>query len=280
MQHWQRMKLKQLKPSFISPGTDSLQRPQREQRMTIETDNDLLALQEIGRIVARTLKEMIRLAEPGMTTLELDSIGQKLLEGYEANSAPKLTYDFPGYTCISINEEAAHGIPGARILNPGDVVNIDVSAEKGGYFADTGGTFVVPPSSPLKDRLLHSTRLALTEACHSARAGRPINEIGRSIEKVAKRKRFKIIENLCGHGVGRSLHEEPTEIQGYFNRQDRRVLQEGQVIAIEPFLSTKSRYVTEEADGWTLTAQMGNLSAQFEHSIVVTNGRPIVLTQA
>lgn len=250
------------------------------QRMTIETDSDLLALQEVGGIVAFTLKEMIRLAEPGMTTLELDSIGRKLLEQRGANSAPKLTYDFPGYTCISINEEAAHGIPGSKILNPSDVVNIDVSAEKNGYFADTGGSFVVPPSSPLKDRLLHSTRVALTEACNYTRAGRPMNGIGRSIEKVAKRKRFKIIENLCGHGVGSSLHEEPKEIHGYFNRHDRRILREGQVIAIEPFLSTKSRYVTEEDDGWTLTAQKGNLSAQFEHSIVVTKGRPIVLTLA
>ena len=253
---------------------------QRQYQMTIETDNDLQALQVVGRIVAFTLKEMIRLAEPGMTTLELDKIGQKLLARQGANSAPKLTYDFPGYTCISINEEAAHGIPGARVLKPGDVVNIDVSAEKNGYFADTGGSFVVPPSSPLKDRLLHSTRMALSEVCNYARAGRPINGIGRAVEKVAKRNRFKVIENLCGHGVGRSLHEEPTEILGYFDRKDRRLLREGQVIAVEPFLSTKSRYVTEDVDGWTLAAQQGNLSAQFEHSIVITKGKPIVLTMA
>jgi methionyl aminopeptidase len=248
--------------------------------VTIETEQDLVALQELGRIVAFTLKEMIRLAEPGMTTLELDRVGQRLLEKFEANSAPKLTYDFPGYTCISINEEAAHGIPGPRVIQAGDMVNIDVSAEKNGYFADTGGTFVVPPSTPLKDRLLHSTRLALSAACHYSRAGRPLNGIGKSIEKVAKRKRFKIIENLSGHGVGRGLHEEPTDITGYFNPRDKRVLKEGQVIAIEPFLSTKSRSVTEQDDGWTLTGQKGNLSAQFEHSIVITRGKPIVLTMA
>lgn len=248
--------------------------------MTIESDNDLSALQEVGKIVAITLKEMIQAAEPGMTTLELDQVGQKLFERYEVNSAPKITYDFPGFTCISVNEEAAHGIPGSRILMAGDVVNVDVSAEKNGYYADTGGTFVIPPSSPLKNRLLHSTRLALSEACKYACAGRPLNGIGKAIEKVAKKKRFKIIENLAGHGVGRGLHEEPREIQGYYDPFDKRVLKEGQVLAVEPFLSTKSRFVTEASDGWTLTGQAGNLSAQFEHSIVVTRGKPIILTAA
>lgn len=246
--------------------------------MTIETDKDLIGLQEIGKIVALTLKQMIHQAEPGMTTSELDYIGKMLLEKHGANSAPKITYGFPGYTCISINEEAAHGIPGTRVINPEDVVNIDVSAEKNGYFADTGGTFVVPPSSHLKDLLIHSTKLALREACNSARAGNPINSIGKSIQNIAKRKGFRIIKNLCGHGVGRSLHEEPREIPGYYDRNDRRVLHDGLVIAIEPFLSTKSRYVTEDDDGWTLSTQKGNLSAQFEHTMVITKGKPILLT--
>ena len=248
--------------------------------MTIESEQDLVALKEVGRIVARTLRAMMRVAEPGMTTGELDGVGRDLLAHYEAESAPKVTYDFPGYTCISVNEEAAHGIPGARILQPGDVVNIDVSAQKNGYFADTGGTFVIPPSSDLKNRLLHSTRLALTAACSQARAGRPLNGIGRAIEKVARKKRFRIIENLCGHGVGRSLHEAPREIPGYYNPRDRRVLAEGQVLALEPFLSTHSTYVTEGSDGWTLAGHEHNLSAQFEHTIVVTRNKPIILTAA
>lgn len=248
--------------------------------MTIETEKDLIALQEVGKVVAITLKEMIRRAEPGMTTGELDLIGKELLEKHGANSAPKITYNFPGYTCISINEEAAHGIPGARVLQPGDIVNIDVSAEKNGYFADTGGTFVVPPGTPLKNRLIHSTRVALEEACHYARAGRPLNGIGKTIQKVARNTGFRIIKNLGGHGVGRALHEEPREIPGYYEPSDRRVLHDGMVIAIEPFLSIKSRYVTEDDDGWTLSGQKGNLSAQFEHTLVITKGKPILLTVA
>lgn len=246
--------------------------------MTIETDQDLQALKAIGRIVALILQEMMQKAEPGMTTFELDMIGKTLFEKYGANPAPMLAYGFPGYTCISINEEAAHGVPGGRVIQAGDMVNIDVSAEQNGYFADTGGSFVVPPSSPLKARLCHATKMALANACREARAGQPLNRIGKAIEKVAKQNRFKILKNLCSHGVGRSLHEEPKEIPGYFERRDQRILQKGQVITIEPFLSTKSNLVTEQEDGWTLSAIHGNLSAQYEHSMVITNGQPVLLT--
>lgn len=248
--------------------------------MTIETDEDLLALKEIGHIVAVTLKEMVQQAEPGMTTRELDQIGKVLLSSNGAQSAPKVTYNFPGYTCISINEEAAHGVPGRRVIQSGDVVNIDVSAEKNGYFADTGGTFVVPPSNRFKDRLIASAKSALSQACRNARAGKPLNAIGKSIQKVAKKSKFKIIKNLCSHGVGRGLHEAPQKIPGYYEPKDKRRLHKGLVIAIEPFLSTKSRFVTESDDGWTLIGSKGNLSAQFEHTVVITEGRPIVLTVA
>jgi methionyl aminopeptidase len=246
--------------------------------MTIESDQDLKYLKVIGQIVATTLKIMMSNTEPGMTTAELDLIGKQLLDNYGAKSAPKLSYNFPGYTCISINEEAAHGIPGERVIQPGDVVNIDVSAEKNGYFVDTGGSFVVPPSSALKERLLYATRQALDEACLYASAGKPINGIGKSIQQVAKQKGFKIIKNLCGHGVGKSLHEAPKEIHGFYVRQDKRLLKEGMVIAVEPFLSTKSQFVSEADDGWTLTGKTGNLSAQFEHTMVITKGKPIILT--
>ncbi len=248
--------------------------------MTIESDKDLAELRIVGRIVAQTLKTMMESAEPGMTTAELDAIGKELLEQHGAQSAPKVTYDFPGHTCISINEEAAHGIPGDRVIQPGDVVNIDVSAERGGYYADTGGSFVVPPSSYLKDNLLRSTQLALNSACDHIRVGQPLNRIGKAIQNVAKKRGFKTIKNLCGHGVGRGLHEEPADITCYFEPRDRRVLHEGQVIAVEPFLSTRSRFVSEAGDGWTLLSGAGNLSAQFEHTMVVTKGRPILLTVA
>ncbi|RYX89950.1 MAG: type I methionyl aminopeptidase [Comamonadaceae bacterium] len=247
--------------------------------MTIETEDDVVALKRIGKIVSYVLHEMLDAAEPGMTTRELDAFGAELLARHGAKSAPQLTYDFPGATCISINEEAAHGIPGERIIRAGDVLNVDVSAELGGYFADTGGTRVIPPTNPQKTRLCHATRTALDNAMKQARAGQPINGIGAAIERTAKAYGFKIIENLGSHGVGRALHEEPEHIAGYFDRTDTRLLKEGMVITIEPFLSTKSRIVNETSDGWTLAGVRGNLSAQYEHTMIITKGAPIVVTQ-
>lgn len=246
--------------------------------MTVETEDDIDGLKRVGRVVAWVLRQMLDGIEPGMTTAELDGFGRSLLERNGARSAPQVTYKFPGATCISVNEEAAHGVPGPRVIQPGDVVNVDVSAELDGYFADTGGTRVVPPSTPAKDRLCRATRIALREAVAVARAGNRLNRIGKAVQGVAKTHRFKIIKNLAGHGVGRSLHEEPGSIVGYFEPRDTRELKEGMVIAIEPFLSTKSTFVEEAGDGWTLVGTKGNLSAQYEHTLIVTRGKPIILT--
>jgi methionyl aminopeptidase len=153
-----------------------------------------------------------------------------------------------------------------------------VSAELEGYFADTGGTTVVPPTTPQKTRLCHAAQTALKEAMKSARAGQPINAIGAAIARTAKAYGFKTVENLGSHGVGRALHEEPEHIAGYFDPADKRILKEGMVITIEPFLSTKSRVVIEASDGWTLVGARGNLSAQYEHTMIITKGAPIVVT--
>lgn len=248
--------------------------------MTIGNSRDLDGLTAVGRVVAEVLARMLEALEPGMTTADLDRFGAGLLADAGARSAPQLCYDFPGATCISINEEAAHGIPGPRVIRPGDVVNVDVSAELGGYFADTGGTRVVPPASPRKTRLCQATRAALDSALGQIRAGAPLNGIGRAVQQVARANRFRIIRNLAGHGVGRSLHEAPGSIPGYFEPRDRRVLREGMVIAVEPFLSTRSTLAEEADDGWTLLTAPGNFSAQFEHTLVVTRGDPIILTTA
>lgn len=247
--------------------------------MTIETPEDIAGLKQVGSVVALVLQRMLEAAQPGMTTGELDQLGQQLLTQHGARSAPQLSYDFPGATCISINEQAAHGVPGDRLIQAGDVLNVDVSAELEGYFADTGGTIVIPPTTPVKTRLCDAARKALAEAMKAARAGQPINRIGAAIEHTAKRFGFRVIENLGSHGIGRALHEEPGDIAGYFDRSDRRILEEGMVITIEPFLSTKSRMVTEEADGWTLSGVRGNLSAQYEHTLIITKSAPIILTQ-
>lgn len=246
--------------------------------MSIQTEKDLVALRRIGRIVAQCLQYMGSRLEPGITTQELDALGSSFLEKHGARSAPRLTYEFPGATCISVNEEAAHGIPGAKVIRAGDLVNIDVSAELDGYFADTGGSFIVPPGTEVQRKLCEATRTALKNAMKEARAGRPLHAIGRAIENEAKRNGFTVIRNIGSHGVGRALHEEPGFIPGYYEPRDKRVLKENQVITIEPFLSTGATLVHETGDGWTLVTSRKFLTAQFEHTIVITKGAPLIMT--
>ena len=247
--------------------------------MSIENENDLKALRTIGRIVAQCLQFMSKQLEPGITTWELDEVGRKFLEKHGANSAPKLTYQFPGTTCISVNEEAAHGIPSAtKVLKAGDLVNIDVSAEMNGYFADTGGSFIIPPETTLKHNLCLVAKSALNQAMKEAKANARVNQIGMAVEREALKHGFTVIENLGSHGVGRSLHEEPGFIQNYWNPKDKRVLKEGQVITIEPFISSGAREVFDTGDGWTLTTKPGIFTAQFEHTMVITKGKPLIMT--
>ncbi|MGC3982930.1 MAG: type I methionyl aminopeptidase [Steroidobacteraceae bacterium] len=247
----------------------------------VENDTQLQGLRRIGRIVADTLARMQSYACAGMTTAELDALGGALLEHAGATSAPQLCYDFPGFTCISVNEEAAHGIPGERVLQPGDLVNVDVSAMLDGYFADTGGSFVLAgdetATASLKQRLCAAALRARDIGVAHARTGQRLNDIGRHIERSIHAAGFRNVRNLCGHGVGAALHEEPT-MRNYYDPRDNEVLQEGQVITIEPFLSTNVSRVRELADGWTLAGRPSSLFAQYEHTLVVTRGEPIITT--
>lgn len=245
--------------------------------MSIESQKDLVGLKRIGRIVGLTLREMAGQVQPGMTTAELDAIGEATLARYGARPAPRLVYGFPGATCISLNDEAAHGIPGKRVIRPGDLVNIDVSAELDGYFADTATTVPVPPISPLNGELCRCAQKALGQGIAAARAGRPINAIGRAAERVARRCGFTMIRDLPGHGVGRHIHEDPT-VPGFYDPHARQRLTEGLVITVEPFLSTGAQRVTAEPDGWTLKTPDGSLNVQYEHTIVVGRGRPLLVT--
>lgn len=246
--------------------------------MTIDSQNDIDGLKEIGKIVALTINEMKSHARVGITTKELDDIGGLFLKRHGAVSAPKTTYNFPGNTCISINQEAAHGIPGSRIIQPGDLVNIDVSAELGGYYADAGHSFPIPPYNPSLMHLCQYTHNTMMKVISSLKHGVKLNEVGRIIEIEAKKGGYNVIENLCSHGVGKSLHEAPKGILPVYNKHDKRVLKEGLVITIEPFLSTGARYVVEQSDGWTLCVPDNSFVAQHEHTIIITKNQPIIVT--
>ena len=246
--------------------------------MSIDSEQDLIGLMRIGRICGLALRHMQEALRPGMTTAELDAIGAEFLKKHGARSAPILAYNFPGHTCISVNDEAAHGIPGERVIQPGDLVNIDVSAELDGYWADTGATTPVPPVTPEKQRLCDATQEALAAAINAVRAGLPISVIGQAVEPVARRSGFRIIRNLGGHGVGRSIHEQPHAVPHYYERRARQRLTEGLVMTIEPFLTTGATTVKTDPDGWTLRTVDGSLSAQYEHTIIITKERPVLVT--
>jgi methionyl aminopeptidase len=246
--------------------------------MTISSDDELNALKAIGRIVARVLEAMGKAIEPGMTTGELDALGRKLLEEAGARPAPEMAYGFPGATCISVNEEIAHGIPGARVIAAGDLVNIDVSAEKDGLFADTGASFPVPPVIPKITRLCRDGRRAMWTGIREVSADRPLASIGNAVGAFARKNGYTLVRNLASHGVGHSLHEEPTEIATWPDRSERRRMTDGMVFTVEPFLSLGAEWAEDGDDDWTLYSSPMAPTVQYEHTVISTRRGPVVVT--
>ena len=247
--------------------------------MTIHSAADLAAMQRVGKLVARTIACMRGAVRPGVSTAELDAAAARLARDQGARSAPQLTYDFPGFTCISVNEEIVHGIPGERKLAPGDVVKLDVTLELDGYMADSAVTVIVPPVPPGARELQRAARLAFNRGLDAARAGRQLREVGRAVEAAARREGAAVLRELHGHGIGRRLHEEPS-VPNWDDPSARTVLREGLVLALEPMLSARPARVVEEPDGWTLRTHNRALAVHHEHTIVVRNGAPLVLTAA
>jgi methionyl aminopeptidase len=247
--------------------------------MSITKETELTGMRKASEAVAYALKEMRNYVQPGMTTKQLDNYGQQILTHLGAKSAPYLTYGFPGWTCISVNNEFCHGIPSDRILLEGDLINIDVSAELNGFWSDNGGSFVLGADINKHQKLVESSKQILQKAIQNIKGGVLISDIGSLIETEAKRRGYKVIRNLTGHGIGRSLHEEPTEIANYRDRFNLTRFKKNSVVAIETFISTTSTHAETLNDGWTMVGNKGGFMAQHEHTIVVTDGRPIVLTE-
>ena len=248
--------------------------------MSITTEAELAGMKKASEAVAFTLKEMRKFAKPGMSTKELDDYGGQILNDLGAKSAPYLTYGFPGWTCISVDNEFCHGIPSEkRILKEGDLINIDVSAELDGFWSDNGGSFVIGSDVNEHQKLVEASKDILYKAIHSIKGGVRISDIGFLIETEAKKRGYKVIKNLTGHGVGRSLHEAPHEIANYRDRFNQTRFKKNSVVAIETFISTASTFAETLQDGWTMVGNKGGFMAQHEHTIVVTEGKPIILTE-
>lgn len=247
--------------------------------MSITSDEELSGMQQISNAVAETLKQMREHAAPGMTAKELDDFGGAILSALGAKSAPKLTYDFPGWTCISVNNEIAHGIPTEnKVFKEGDIINIDVSAELNGFWADNGGSFILGEDINELQPLVDTSKQILRKAIDQIKGGVKIADIGRLIETEARKFGYKVIKNLAGHGVGRSLHEEPHEILNCYDRFNTTRFRKNSIVAIETFIATASTYADQEKDGWTLVGNKGGYVAQHEHTIMVTDGKPVILT--
>ncbi|MGK0412867.1 MAG: methionyl aminopeptidase [Polaribacter sp.] len=249
--------------------------------MSITTESELIGMKKISEVVGTTLKLMRAYAKVGMSTKELDEYGGNILQLYGAKSAPYETYGFPGYSCISINEEAAHGMPSAKkILKEGDLINIDVSAELNGFWSDNGGSFVIGKDIHNHQPLVDASKNILLKAISNIKGGVKISEIGYLIETEAKKLGFKVIKNLAGHGVGRSLHEEPENILNYRVKSNRQRFKKNTTVAIETFISTHSTFAEELSDGWTLVGNKGGYVTQHEHTILLTENYPIILTES
>lgn len=245
--------------------------------MTVSSEAELKALQRVGRLVAATLRRMQAAVRPGITTQELDQVAASFARAAGARSAPQLAYNFPGFTCISVNEQVVHGIPGPRTLLPGDLVKLDVTLELGGFMADSAVTVAIPPVAEALCRLQNAVRVAFGEGLAVARAGRTLREVGQAVEDTAARDGFAVLRELSGHGIGRTIHEEP-DVPNWADPAATRPLQEGQVLALEPMFALRRARVVREADGWTLRTHNRAMAAHYEHTIVVRQGAPLLLT--
>jgi methionyl aminopeptidase len=245
--------------------------------LSIQDEQELLSLRAAGRVVRMVLDAMKAEVRPGVTTGYLDKVGARVMQENGAHSAPSMVYQFPGANCISLNDEAVHGIPGDRQLKEGDLVKLDVTVEKDGYMADAAITVPVGRVSPQAEQLIACAERAFHKAMLVARAGFRVFEIGKAVEREVRKSGFSVIRELGGHGIGRTIHESP-HVPNYPDPQARQLLNDGLVITVEPIISSGSGRVFTDKDGWTVRTGDHALSAHFEHTLVVTSGSPILLT--
>src|SRR5699024_8408773 len=248
--------------------------------MIVKTNEELQALKDIGYICALIRDKMQEATVPGITTKELDDIAKELFEQHGALSAPIHDENFPGQTCISVNEEVAHGITGKRVIRQGDVVNVDISALKNGYYEDTGISFVVGEAdNAMKQKVCDVALEAFDAAMTKVKPGTKLSQIGKAVHATARKNDLTVIKNLTGHGVGQSLHESPSHVMNYYDPKDKTLLKEGTVIAVEPFISSKATFVTEGKNEWAFETQDKSFVAQIEHTVIVTKEGPVLTTK-
>ena len=234
-------------------------------------------IREASSIVADTLQMLRDKLQPGMKTSEIDALAEEYIRSRGARPAFKGYYGFPATLCISVNNEVVHGIPGDRTLEDGDIVGIDCGAEKDGYYGDHAITFAVGTRDPEKMKLLEITKESLNRGIAAARAGNHLYDIGYAVQTYAEEAGYSVVRQLVGHGIGTQLHEEP-QVPNYGKKGTGMVLKSGMVLAIEPMINEGTYDVYTGDDGWTVYTADGKLSAHFEHTILITDGDPEILS--
>jgi methionyl aminopeptidase len=247
--------------------------------MSINEPQELVGMRAASDVVRFMLEAMKEQVRPGITTAELDEVGASVMRQHGAQSAPALVYGFPGVSCISLNEEAVHGIPGQRALQQGDLVKLDVTVEKNGFMADAAVTVPVGEVTEERQNLVACAERAFAKAMLVARAGFRVWEIGRAVEREVRRSGFSVIRQLAGHGIGRTIHEEP-RVPNFPDAQSNQVLTEGLVITVEPIIAAGSGRVFVAPDKWTMVTADRRPSAHYEHTLMITKGAPLLLTAA
>ncbi len=249
--------------------------------MTVRDPEQLEGLRRIGALIAAALAELAAAVHPGISTGEIDDLAAAFFTSRGAQSGPILTYDYPGFICISVDDQVVHGIPGDRVLSEGDLVTLDIAAELDGFHADAATTVAVGTIDPASERLMAATRAALAAGVKAAQPGATLHDVGAAVQRVSEARGFKVFKDLTGHGIGRAMHEDPTIYNFAVDSPDGDlVLEEGMVFTIEPMLSAGSDRLRQDRDGWTMCTTDGSMSAHEEHTIVVSAGGPLILTAA
>ncbi len=247
--------------------------------MSVDTPEQLKGLRRAGRVVALALQVLKDAVAPGVSTGELDRIAADVFASHGARSGPILTYGYPGSICISVDEQVVHGVPGERVLEPGELVSLDVAAEVDGYHADAAVTVPVGAVDERRRKLVEATRAALTAGISQAQPGATLADIGAAVERTTQEHGFQVFRELTGHGIGRAMHEDPT-VFNWAAPQATDVLEPGLVITIEPMVAGGGTRLLVERDGWTVCTADRSPSAHEEHTIIVSDGGPLVLTAA
>jgi methionyl aminopeptidase len=247
--------------------------------VSIKTPEELAGMRAAGRIVRKMLEAMKNSTRSGVTTGELDDIGAGVMREHGARSAPALVHGFPGVSCISVNDEIVHGIPGKRRLRNGDLLKLDVTIENDGFMADAAETVVIGAGSLIGERLIACSRRAFEHGLSAARAGNRVYEIGRAVEAEVRKSGFFVIHQLCGHGIGRTIHEQPN-VPNFADPQANQILTEALVITIEPIIASQSSRAFLARDGWTMRTADRGLAAHHEHTLMITDSEPLLLTAA